>query len=90
MILAVTFIVQVSRLSSLENVRFDKDFATYERRRREEEVMKKEEMLENKRAAYLQRETEKWGRMDSDFNHVQQVLDHKKKTQSEAGTYSNG
>lgn len=46
--------------------------------------------MENKRAAYLQRETDKWDRMDRDFNHCQQILDHKKKTQSEAGTYSNG
>lgn len=73
-----------------ENVRFDKDFATAERRRREDELRKKEELMENKRAAHLQRETDKWNKMDSEFNHCQEILDHKKRTQSEAGTYSNG
>ena len=77
-------------VADAENVRFDKDFAAYERKRREEEIRKREDMMENKRAAHLQRETDKWSRMDNDFNHVQEILDHKKKTQSEAGTYSNG
>lgn len=75
---------------NIENVRFDKDFCQYERKRREDEIRKKEETLENKRATYLQRETDKWNRMDNDFNHCQEILDNKKRTQTEAGTYSNG
>lgn len=73
-----------------ENVRFDKDFCAYERKRREEMIKKREDTLENKRAVHLQRETDKWGKMDQEFQHCQEVLDHKKRTQSEAGTYSNG
>ena len=73
-----------------ENVRFDKDFSAFERRRRDEESKKKDDVMENKRAAYLQRESNKWEKMDKDFNHCQDILDNKKKSQSEAGTYSNG
>jgi len=62
----------------------------YEKRRRDQEFNTKNDALEQRRAEKLNRESEKWLRMDQEFDHANQILENKKKTHSEAGTYSNG
>jgi hypothetical protein len=61
-----------------ENVRFNKDFASYDRFERERIRDKNNEVIENKRAAHLARETEKWMKMDHEFEHANDVISKKK------------
>lgn len=46
--------------------------------------------MENKRAAYLNRESEKWMKMDKEFDHANSILNKRKNLLSDVGTYSNG
>lgn len=46
--------------------------------------------MENKRATKLNRETDKWMKMDNEFDHANQILESRKKLLSNVGTYSNG
>lgn len=71
-------------------MRFDKDFASYDKGFREYEKNKKNEVLENRRAAHLGRETEKWMKMDHEFDHATNILNKRKELLSDVGTYSNG
>lgn len=73
-----------------ENVRFNKDFASYDRFERERIRDKNNEVIENKRAAHLARETEKWMKMDHEFEHANDVISKKKELFQDVGTYGNG
>lgn len=49
-----------------EAERFDKDFATYDKRKREEEYQKKLEVIERKRVEKFERDLQRWKYMDQE------------------------
>ena len=55
-----------------ENERFDKDFAVYDKRQRENERMKKDMIVEKHRLEKLEREAEKWEKIEKQMDYERQ------------------
>jgi len=71
-------------------VRFDKDFAEYDKKKRGQDFSKLENKIETKRAQHLHREETKWNRMENEFMHASDIIEKKRNNIQDAGTYSNG
>jgi len=71
-------------------VRFNKDFAEFDKKKRGHDTDRKDNLIETKRAQHLQREECKWNRMENDFQHANKIIEQKRSNFQDAGTYSNG
>jgi len=61
-----------------ENERFDKDFAVHDRNQRQKERMFKDMALEKHRLAGLERDAQRWEKMEHEANRADQVQEFKR------------